>query len=162
MEEILLIRIRIIVVDRTRSPFLAKGEAFYLERLQNYAQVEWVEVKPVKITKGRPEEESLRLEGQALVRKRGARDYLVALDRSGRQYGSEEFAGRLEKLALNAGGAIAFMIGGPLGLSREAMTEADEILSLSRFTLTHEMSRLLLLEQIYRAFTILKGEKYHK
>lgn len=157
-----MIKIRIIVVDRTRAPFLAEGEAFYLKRLKNYAQVEWVEVKPVKMTKGRPEEEILRLEGQALIRKRGAKDYLVALDRTGRQYGSEEFAGRLEKAAMNAPGGIAFMIGGPLGLSGEALTEADEILSLSTFTLTHEMSRVVLLEQIYRAFTILKGEKYHK
>jgi 23S rRNA (pseudouridine1915-N3)-methyltransferase len=157
-----MIKIRIIVVDRTRSPFLAEGEAFYLKRLQNYAQVEWVEVKPVKMTQGRPEEEILRLEGQALIRKRGPRDDLVALDRSGRQYGSEEFAGRLERAALNASRGITFMIGGPLGLSREAMAEADEILSLSKFTLTHEMSRVLLLEQIYRALTILKGERYHK
>jgi 23S rRNA (pseudouridine1915-N3)-methyltransferase len=157
-----MIKIRIIVVDRTRSPFLEEGEAFYLKRLQNYAPVEWVEVKPVKMTKGRPEEEILHLEGQALIRKRAPKDYLVALDRSGRQYGSEEFAGHLEKVAVNATGGIAFMIGGPLGLSRDALAEADEILSLSTFTLTHEMSRVLLLEQIYRAFTILKGEKYHK
>ena len=157
-----MIKIRIIVVDRTRSPFLAEGEAFYLKRLQNYAQVEWIEVKPVKMTKGRPEEEILRLEGQALIRKRGPKDHLVALDRTGRQYGSEEFAGRLEKVALNASGGITFMIGGPLGLSGDVLAESDEILSLSRFTFTHEMSRVLLLEQIYRAFTILKGEKYHK
>jgi len=157
-----MIKIRIIVVDRTRSPFLAEGEAFYLKRLQNYAQVEWIEVKPVKMTKGRPEEEILRLEGQALIRKRGPKDYLVALDRTGRQYRSEEFAGRLEKVALNASGGITFMIGGPLGLSRDVRAESGEILSLSMFTLTHEMSRVLLLEQIYRAFTILKGEKYHK
>ena len=157
-----MVKIRILVVDRTRSPFLAEGETFYLKRLRNYAQVEWIEVKPVKMTKGRPEEEILRLEGQALIRKRGLKDYLFALDRSGRQYGSEEFARRLEKVALNAGGGIAFMIGGPLGLSADALKEADETLSLSRFTLTHEMSRVVLLEQIYRAFTILKGEKYHK
>jgi 23S rRNA (pseudouridine1915-N3)-methyltransferase len=157
-----MIKIRIIVVDRTRSPFLAEGQAFYLKRLQNYAHVEWVEVKPVKITKGRSDPEILHLEGQALIRKRSPRDYLVALDRSGRQYGSEEFAGRLEKAAMNAAGGISFMIGGPLGLSREALAESDEILSLSKFTLTHEMSRVLLLEQIYRAFTIRKGEKYHK
>jgi 23S rRNA (pseudouridine1915-N3)-methyltransferase len=157
-----MIKIRILVVDRTRSPFLAEGEAFYMKRLKTYAQVEWIEVKPVKMTKGRPEEEILRLEGQALISKRGLKDYLVALDRTGRQYGSEEFAGRLEKAALNATGGVTFMIGGPLGLSGEAMAEADEILSLSKFTLTHEMSRVLLLEQIYRAFTILKGEKYHK
>jgi 23S rRNA (pseudouridine1915-N3)-methyltransferase len=157
-----MIKIRILVVDRTRSPFLAEGEAFYLKRLKTYAQVEWIEVKPVKMTKGRPQEEILRLEGQALIRKKGPKDYLVALDRTGRQYGSEEFAGRLEKVALNATGGVTFMIGGPLGLSGEALTEADELLSLSKFTLTHEMSRVLLLEQIYRAFTILKGEKYHK
>ena len=157
-----MVKIRILVVDRTRSPFLAEGETFYLKRLRNYAQVEWIEVKPVKMTKGRPEEEILRLEGQALIRKRGLKDYLFALDRSGRQYGSEEFARRLEKVALNAGGGIAFMIGGPLGLSADALKEADETLSLSRFTLTHEMSRVVLLEQIYRALTILKGEKYHK
>jgi 23S rRNA (pseudouridine1915-N3)-methyltransferase len=157
-----MIKIRIIVADRTRSPFLAEGEAFYLKRLQSYAQVEWIEVKPVRMTKGRLEEEILRLEGQALIRKRGPKDYLVALDRTGRQYGSEEFAGRLEKVAMNAGGGITFMIGGPLGLSGDVLAESDEILSLSRFTFTHEMSRVLLLEQIYRAFTILKGEKYHK
>jgi len=133
-----------------------------LKRLQSYAQVEWIEVKPVRMTKGRPEEEILHLEGQALIRKRGPKDYLVALDRTGRQYGSEEFAGRLEKVAMNASGGITFMIGGPLGLSGDVLAESDEILSLSRFTFTHEMSRVLLLEQIYRAFTILKGEKYHK
>jgi 23S rRNA (pseudouridine1915-N3)-methyltransferase len=157
-----MIKIRILVVDRTRSPFLAEGEVFYLKRLKTYAQVEWIEVKPVKMTKGRRQEEILRLEGQALIRKKGPKDYLVALDRTGRQYGSEEFAGWLEKVALNATGGVTFMIGGPLGLSGEALAEADETLSLSKFTLTHEMSRVLLLEQIYRAFTILKGEKYHK
>jgi 23S rRNA (pseudouridine1915-N3)-methyltransferase len=157
-----MIKIRIIVVDRTRSPFLAEAEAFYLKRLRNYAQVEWTEVKPVKMTKGRPEEEILRLEGQALMHKRVPRDYLLALDRSGHQYDSEGFAGHLEKVALNATGGVTFMIGGPLGLSKSALAEADEILSLSRFTLTHEMSRVLVLEQIYRALTILKGEKYHK
>jgi len=157
-----MIKIRILVVDRTRSPFLAEGEAFYLKRLENYARVEWIEVKPVKMTKGRPEEEIMRLEGETLLRKRGLKDYLVALDRAGRQYESEEFASRLEKAGMNATGGITFMIGGPLGLSAGVLGEANEVLSLSKFTLTHEMSRILLLEQLYRAFTILKGEKYHK
>jgi len=157
-----MIKLRILVVDRTRSPFLAEGEAFYLKRLQNYAQVEWIEVKPVKMTKGRPEKEIQNLEGRALIRKRAPKDYLIALDRCGRPYGSEEFARRLDQVTANATGRITFMVGGPLGLSRSAMAEADEILSLSKFTLTHEMSRVVLLEQLYRAFTILKGEKYHK
>lgn len=157
-----MIKIRILVVDRTRSPFLAEGEAFYLKRLQRYAQVEWIEVKPVKMTRGRPEQEIQNLEGRALIRKRAPKDHLIALDRCGRQYESEELARRLEKVMVNATGGITFMVGGPLGISRDALAEADEVLSLSKFTLTHEMSRVVLLEQIYRAFTILKGEKYHK
>ena len=130
-----MIRIRIIVVDRTRSPFLAEGQAFYLKRLQHYAQVEWVEVKPVKITRGRSEEGILDIEGQALIRKRAPQDYLIALDRSGRQYSSEDFASRLGKTAMDAPGGITFVIGGPLGLSSNALAEADEILSLSKLSM---------------------------
>lgn len=155
-------RIRLIVVDRTRAPFLREGEAHYLERLRKYTQVEWVEVRPEKIRKGRSEKEILDKEGGAISKRYTARDYLVALDRSGRTCDSEELAGWLDRLSVDVGGWITFAIGGPLGLSREVLGRADEILSLSRLTLTHEMTRLVLLEQLYRAFTILRGEKYHK
>jgi 23S rRNA (pseudouridine1915-N3)-methyltransferase len=157
-----VLKLKIIVVDRTRSPFLKAGESFYLERLRKYVQVEWVEVKPSKIRKGRPEEEILSTEGQAIAPKVAPRDYLVPLDRSGHQFDSEELAAWLDTLSTSKGGWVSFIIGGPLGLSRELLDRADKILSLSRLTLTHEMSRLLLLEQLYRAFTILRGEKYHK
>ncbi len=155
-------KIRVIVVDRTRSPFLKQGESFYLDRLNNYARVEWVEVKPAAIKKGRPGEEVLNVEGEAIARRLNPRDYLVALDRAGHQYDSEELAAWLEKFYTDRGGGISCVLGGPLGLSRDLMKRAQKVLSLSRLTLTHEMSRLFLLEQIYRAFTIMKGEKYHK
>ena len=90
-------KIRVIVVDRTRSPFLKQGESFYLDRLNNYARVEWVEVKPAAIKKGRPGEEVLNVEGEAIARRLNPRDYLVALDRAGHQYDSEELAAWLEK-----------------------------------------------------------------
>jgi len=157
-----VLKLKVIVVDRTRSPFLKEGESFYLRRLRKYVQVEWVEVKPAKIKKGRPEEEILAAEGQAIARKLGPRDCLVPLDRSGHQYDSEGLAAWLDKLSTSTGGWISFIIGGPLGLSKELLDRAHKILSLSRLTLTHEMSRLLLLEQLYRAFTIMRGEKYHK
>ncbi len=156
------IKIRVIVVDRTRSPFLKQGESFYLDRLKHYAQVEWVEVKPAAIKKGRPEEEVLNVEGEAIARRLMPRDYLVALDRTGHQYDSEGLADWLEKFYMDRGGWISFVIGGPLGLSKDLMKRAQKVLSLSRLTLTHEMCRLFFLEQIYRAFTIMKGEKYHK
>ncbi len=156
------LNLRVIVVDRTRSPFLKEGELFYIERLNKYTRVEWIEVKPAMIKKGRPADEVLAAEGQAIARRLMPRDYLVALDRSGHQYDSVGLADWFDKLSMDHGGWISFVIGGPLGLSKDLLKSAQNILSLSKLTLTHEMCRLLLLEQIYRAFTIMKGEKYHK
>jgi len=157
-----VLKLKIIVVDRTKSPFLKEGEIFYLERLRRYARVKWVEVKPAKIRKGRQKDEILNKEGQAIARKLAPRDYLVPLDRSGRQFNSEGLAAWLDKRSLAREGSVTFIIGGPLGLSKELLDRGHKILSLSKLTLTHEMSRLILLEQLYRAFTILRGEKYHK
>jgi 23S rRNA (pseudouridine1915-N3)-methyltransferase len=155
------LRLRIIVVDRTRSRFLREGESFYLDRLGRYVRTEWVEVKPTKIKKGRPVLDILAAEGESILRNFLSGDYLVALDRSGRALDSEGLASWIEALSLSQD-RIAFVIGGPLGLSNTVLERAHEILSLSQLTLTHEMSRLLLLEQLYRAFTIIHGEKYHK
>ena len=150
------------MVDRTRALYLRDGESLYLDRLKKYALVEWVEVKPVKIKKGRPEQDILATEGKAIGAKVNPRDYLVALDRSGRTFDSKGLAAWLERLSVDVGGWVSFDIGGPLGLSRDILTRAQEVVSLSRLTLTHEMTRLILLEQIYRAMTIMRGEKYHK
>jgi 23S rRNA (pseudouridine1915-N3)-methyltransferase len=155
-------KIRIIVVDRTRDSFLKEGEEVYLSRLRNYAPVEWIQVKPAKISKGRNSGEILGEEAREIKRYILPRDYLIALDRTGRQYDSEELAVWLEGLFGKATGPLSFVIGGPLGLSRQITSQAGIVLSLSRLTLTHEMTRLILLEQLYRAFTILRGEKYHK
>jgi len=156
-----MLKLKIIVVDKTRSPFLKQGESFYLERVRRYARIEWVEVKPVKIKKGSSTDKILALEGASLSRKLLPRDYIIALDRVGKSYGSKGFAERIQKLAVTRE-RLAFVVGGPLGLSAELLDVANEALSLSRFTLTHEMSRLLFLEQLYRAFTIIHNEKYHK
>jgi 23S rRNA (pseudouridine1915-N3)-methyltransferase len=157
-----MLKIRFIVVDRTRSLFLKEGESFYLRRLRRYANIEWTEIRPEKIRKGRPEEEILRKEGESMMERLGSGDYIIALDRTGMQYDSDELACWLGRLSIDIGGRVCFMIGGPLGLSKEIVDRADQILSLSRLTLTHEMCRLFLLEQVYRAFTIMKGHRYHR
>ena len=156
-----MLKIKIIVVDRTRSAFLKQGETFYMKRLKRYAQVEWVEVKPASIKKGRPVFKILEAEGDSIAKNLVPRDYIIALDRSGKAYDSEETAARIEKLSMTHD-RLTFVVGGPLGLSKAILDQAHEAFSLSRLTLTHEMSRLILLEQLYRAFTIIKGEKYHK
>ena len=157
-----MIKIKCMVVDKTRSPFLKDGESFYLERLRRYAQVKWIEVKPVKIKKGRSDRSILDAEAQAIERRLEQSDFRVALDRTGEAYTSEGLASWLNRMAVHEPGWTTFIIGSPLGLSKDLIGSAKKVLSLSKFTLTHEMSRLLLLEQLYRAMTILKGEKYHK
>jgi 23S rRNA (pseudouridine1915-N3)-methyltransferase len=156
-----MLKIKIIVVDRTRSGFLKQGETFYMKRLKRYAQTEWVEIKPAGIKKGRPIFRILDAEGDSIAKNLVPRDYIIALERSGKAYGSEELASHIEKLSLTHD-RLTFVVGGPLGLSKAILDRAHEVFSLSLLTLTHEMSRLLLLEQLYRAFTIIKGEKYHK
>jgi 23S rRNA (pseudouridine1915-N3)-methyltransferase len=156
-----MIKIRLIVVDRTRAPFIQEGESFYLKRLKRYSQVDRVEVKAARITKGRPDAEILSQEENAIARKLETRDYVICMDRKGRARDSKDLAAHMDRLAM-LGRPISFVIGGPLGLSGNLVKRADESLSLSKMTLTHEMSRLVLLEQLYRAFTILKNEKYHK
>jgi 23S rRNA (pseudouridine1915-N3)-methyltransferase len=124
--------------------------------------MEWIEVKPTKIKKGRPSEEILFTEGRSIGLKLTPRDYLVALHSAGHPFKSEELAVWLDELSTQTGGWVTFIIGGPLGLSQDLLDQSHKILSLSRLTLTHEMARLVLLEQLYRAFTILRGEKYNK
>lgn len=150
------------VVGRTRASFLREGEAFYLERLKRYVKTDWAEVKAARTTKARPEEDVVREEGSALAKRLRSGEIPVALDRSGTQYDSEGLARWLEDLSRHAGGPICFMVGGPLGMSQELIRQAEAVVSLSRLTLTHEMVRLVLLEQLYRACTIMAGEKYHK
>lgn len=156
-----MLKIKIIVVDRTRSVFLAEGEAFYWDRLRRYAQAEWVETKPAKIQKGRTTKSILKEEARSISQRLHDRDYVIVLDRSGKAYNSEALAARIDHLSVSHD-RLTFIIGGPLGLSKEVLNRADEALSLSKLTFTHEMSRLLLLEQLYRAFTINHNEKYHK
>lgn len=154
-------KIKFIVVGNTRSPFLREGERFYLERIGRYAPVEWVEIKAQKVTKGRSREEIIKVEAQAIAKKCLPDDHIIALDLKGKAYDSEGLAALVERLSQTPK-RLCFVIGGPLGLAREVLDTARHRIALSRLTLTHEMSRLVLLEQIYRAHTIIRGEKYHK
>lgn len=157
-----MLKLNFIMVDRTRASFIRKGEEEYLKRIKRFVSYKWTEVKPVRITKNTSNEEVIRKEGENILAKVEPGDYIIALDRMGRQYSSEGFAAMLKKLSVKNKNRICFVIGGPLGLSKEVLKRADHIISISEMTLTHEMARLILTEQIYRAFTIMEGLKYHK
>lgn len=156
-----MLKIKFIVVDRTRSGFLAEGETLYLDRLRRYAHTEWIEIRPSRINKNRPAQSILAEEGISIAKRILPADYVIVLDRSGKVYDSEGLAVWMDHLSTSHN-RVTFIIGGPLGLSKEILDRTHETLSLSRLTFTHELSRLVLLEQIYRAFTIIKNEKYHK
>lgn len=157
-----MLKLKFIVVDRTRAYFLRDGESEYLKRLKRYVSYKWIEVKPVKITKHISDEELMTKEGNIILSKIDSGDYVIALDRKGKQYSSKGLATYIKRLSVDIAGYVCLVIGGPVGLSKDILERADSVMSMSRLTLTHEMVRLLLIEQIYRAFTILEGHKYHR
>ncbi len=153
-------RIELLVVGKTRQDYLAAGIDDYRQRLRPYCPLS---VKVVKEKRGRlPDNARLREEGEKLISLMPKGALLVVLDPGGRQLSSEELALDIGRWRDTGKQLVAFVIGGPLGLSAEVRRRADLTISLSRMTFTHEMARLLFLEQLYRAFTILAGSKYHK
>ena len=129
-------------------------------RIAHYADVA-VEVAG-EVRGARRPEEAARGEREALLRKLATRGLRVGLDPAGEACTSEGFARRMEKMLTAGGGRLQFVVGGPAGLAPPVRERLDGMVSLSPMTLTHEMARLLLVEQVYRAFTILRGEPYHR
>ncbi len=159
-------QIQIIHVGKTKQSFFRDGEQEYLKRLQPFADIEFIQLKEFGIDSNSPalREKAIQEEGKAILEKikaGGADPILIVLDEQGKQFSSNDFAQKIGHIKDFEGGKITFIIGGPFGLSNEVLKCANLILSFSKFTFTHEQIRLLLLEQIYRAFTILANKTYH-
>jgi len=149
-----------IFLGQTDEGYLKKGINDFQKRLERYCQVR---IKVVKERKGKMADQvRIDTEGRDLLELIEPRSLVVVLDRTGRQLDSEALADLFQQWQEQNRRTISFVIGGALGLSRQAVASADLVLSLSKMTFTHEMARLLLMEQVYRAFTILAGSKYHK
>lgn len=138
------------------------GEKEFQQRLSRYCQVEWLVIKDEKIVAGKSEQQIKANEAGRILQQIAPRSWSVALDRTGKPMSSEDFADWLQKKMNGGDSELEFIIGGALGLDPAVLKSANQVMSLSTMTFTHEMSRLILLEQLYRAFTILRGEKYHK
>lgn len=144
---------------------MKQGIAEYLKRLSAYAKVEIIEVADEKA----PEELSIlemeqvkQKEGERILAKISHDTYVIALAIQGKMMSSEELADSIDKLMTYGKSKISFVIGGSLGLSADVLKRADEHLSFSKMTFPHQLMRLILVEQIYRAFRINRGEPYHK
>lgn len=157
--------ISIITVGKLKEKYLKQGIDEYLKRLSAYAKVEVVEVIDEKAPEQLSELEMVQVkqkEGERILAKISQDSYVIALAIQGKMQSSEELADTLDKLATYGKSKIAFVIGGSLGLSDEVLTRADDKLSFSRMTFPHQLMRLILVEQIYRAFRINRNEPYHK
>ena len=145
-----------------KSSWVREGESEYLKRIGHYTRFEVKSVKGEKVISSRPEEEIRQTESKRLIEAVPQNAFLIALDLGGKQLTSEALAELIQNHQNRSTQEMDFCIGGPLGLDAAIRKRADLVLSLSKMTLPHELCRLVLLEQIYRAFTILRGEKYHK
>ena len=154
-------RLELLFLGKTREAYLSAGIDDFAKRLSRYLKVEIKTIKEGRIKKGEPENFLIEKESKILMQNVQG-DYLVCLDRTGKQMDSIALAKQIERWEMQGPKKISFVIGGPLGLSATILNKANLVLSLSQMTFTHEMARLLLLEQLYRACTIKAGEKYHK
>lgn len=156
-----MIKIKIICVGKIKESYLNSGISEYLKRLSGYCNVEIVEVKDEKIANN-SDEKIKEIESNRILEKIDDKDYVILLDLKGKELSSVELADKMDCLISQGVGNYAFVIGGSLGVSKNLQKKADFLISFSRLTFTHQMVRLLLLEQIYRAFKINNNETYHK
>jgi 23S rRNA (pseudouridine1915-N3)-methyltransferase len=154
-----------VTVGKLKEKYLKQGIEEYVKRLSAYAKIEVIEVADEKAPEELSELEMIQVkqkEGERILAKVAQDTYVIALAIDGKLRSSEELADSLDKLATYGKSKIAFIIGGSLGLSEEVLSRANEHLSFSRMTFPHQLMRLILVEQIYRAFRINRGEPYHK
>ena len=150
--------IKIITVGSVKEKYLKEAIEEYLKRLRKYTNVEIVELKDEGFVES---QKAILLEGQKIMKNLNLKDYIITLEIQGSQLTSEEFAEKIDKILLENSN-ITFIIGGSYGISDEVKKQAKFKLSFSKMTLPHQLFRVILLEQIYRAFKINHNESYHK
>ena len=154
-------KINLILVGKTTSKEFQSIVDDYSERVTHYTPFEVTVIPELKNTKALSQEQQKTLEGDAILRQLQDSDYVVLLDEHGKELRSVEFATWMGKKQQTVSRRLVFIIGGPYGFSPTVYERANEKLSLSRMTFSHQMVRMIFIEQLYRAFTILKGEHYH-
>ncbi len=157
--------IKIICIGKLKEKYWRDAVEEYAKRISRFSRIEIVELKETRISdhpSAAEEEKVKQSEGEEILKKIRKEDYCITLEIQGKQLDSLELAETVKILGLSGHSDIAFVIGGSLGLSAEVSRRADFKLSFSKMTFPHQMIRVILLEQVYRAFKINANEKYHK
>ena len=158
-------KIKIVTVGKLKEKYLKDGIAEYTKRISRFAKLEMIELADEKTPDKASELENqkiLETEGARILSKVGERDFVVVLAIEGKTLSSEEFSKQLEQASIKGYSTLTFIIGGSLGLAPIVKNRANLSVSFGRLTLPHQLMRLVLVEQIYRAFTIQQGSPYHK
>ncbi|APH07194.1 23S rRNA (pseudouridine(1915)-N(3))-methyltransferase RlmH [Bacillus weihaiensis] len=157
--------ISIVTIGKLKEKYLKQGIDEYLKRLSTYAKIDVIELPDEKAPENLSEIEMIQVkdkEGERILSKISDDTHVIALAIEGKMKSSEQLAKDLDQLATYGKSKIAFVIGGSLGLSTAVMKRANDTLSFSKMTFPHQLMKLILLEQVYRAFRINRGEPYHK
>ena len=154
-------KIKLIVVGKTNANYLLEGENEYESRLKHYTKYEEIIIPDVKQSGKLSENELKKKEGQLILAKLENSDHVILLDDKGRSYSSIELANFLQQKMNSGLKSLVFVVGGAFGFSDQVYIRANSKLSLSKMTFSHQMVRLIFKEQLYRGFSILRGEKYH-
>ena len=158
-------KIKVVTVGKLKEKYLKDGIAEYSKRISRFARLEMIELADEKTPDKASESENqkiLEIEGQRILSKVGDRDFVIVLAIEGKTFSSEEFSKQLEEASIKGFSTLTFIIGGSLGLASVVKKRANLSVSFGRLTLPHQLMRLVLLEQIYRVFTIQQGSPYHK
>jgi len=159
------VNITIVTIGKLKEKYLIQGINEYLKRLTAYAKVDMIELADEKAPENLSESEMEQVkqkEGERILSKISDDTHVIALAIEGKMKSSEQLADDLDNLATYGKSKIAFVIGGSLGLSKDVMKRANDTLSFSKMTFPHQLMRLILVEQVYRAFRIIRNEPYHK
>jgi 23S rRNA (pseudouridine1915-N3)-methyltransferase len=154
-------KIEFLLIGKTEAAYLRDGISLYEERLKHYTSYSKKEIPDIKNSSSLSKEQVKEREGEQILKNLTETDELVLLDERGAQLTSEDFALRVERWSVRGVKKIVFAVGGAYGFSDALYKRANEKISLSRMTFSHQMVRVIFLEQLYRAFTIIKGEPYH-
>ena len=154
-------KIKLIVVGKTNAKYLLEGENEYENRLKHYTKYEEIIISDVKQSGKLSENELKKKEGHLILGKLENIDHVILLDDKGKSHSSIEFANFLQQKMNSSLKSLVFVVGGAFGFSDEVYQRANSKLSLSKMTFSHQMVRLIFKEQLYRGFSILRGEQYH-
>ena len=154
-------KVRVVFTGKTAEPWIRQGIDVYAGRLRHYVPFELVELPDLRQAASLGEAQVKAREGELILKSLRSNDHLVLLDERGDTYTSPGWARNLEQKAAHLPKDLVFVVGGPYGFSEAVYARADERLSLSGMTFSHQLVRVVFLEQLYRAFTIIKGEPYH-